>query len=145
MDNRRFEQYNEMHLAFIEMSRGINEVMERQGIDISREQMGVFKLLFENKKLTLKEIAEMQGVFKTAISKRIKKMEEKGYVKKISSNDKREKLVVLTEFGITFYKNRLLLLYKGLEEKLNLSATEIDKLMMHIIDIKNILIKDLSK
>ncbi|HCU9055684.1 TPA: MarR family transcriptional regulator [Staphylococcus aureus] len=145
MDNRRFEQYNEMHLAFIEMSRGINEVMERQGIDISREQMGVFKLLFENKKLTLKEIAEMQGVFKTAISKRIKKMEEKGYVKKISSNDKREKLVVLTEFGITFYKNRQLLLYKGLEEKLNLSATEIDKLMMHIIDIKNILIKDLSK
>ncbi|HCU6971291.1 winged helix DNA-binding protein [Staphylococcus aureus] len=145
MDKRRFEQYNEMHLAFIEMSRGINEVMERQGIDISREQMGVFKLLFENKKLTLKEIAEMQGVFKTAISKRIKKMEEKGYVKKISSNDKREKLVVLTEFGITFYKNRQLLLYKGLEEKLNLSATEIDKLMMHIIDIKNILIKDLSK
>ncbi|BBK64312.1 TPA: MarR family transcriptional regulator [Staphylococcus aureus] len=145
MDKRRFEQYNEMHLAFIEMSRGINEVMERQGIDISREQIGVFKLLFENKKLTLKEIAEMQGVFKTAISKRIKKMEEKGYVKKISSNDKREKLVVLTEFGITFYKNRQLLLYKGLEEKLNLSATEIDKLMMHIIDIKNILIKDLSK
>ncbi|HBC4174931.1 TPA: MarR family winged helix-turn-helix transcriptional regulator [Staphylococcus aureus] len=145
MDKRRFEQFNEMHLAFIEMSRAINEVIERQGIDISREQMGVFKLLFENKKLTLKEIAEMQGVFKTAISKRIKKMEERGYVKKISSNDKREKVVVLTEFGITFYKNRQLLLYKGLEEKLNLSTTEIDKLMMHIIDIKNILIKDLSK
>ncbi|MCG9797301.1 MarR family transcriptional regulator [Staphylococcus argenteus] len=82
MDNIKFEQFNELHLGFIELSKVINEVIEEQNIEISREQMGVFKLLFENKQMTMKEIAERQGVFKTAISKRIKKMEEKGFVKK---------------------------------------------------------------
>ncbi|MCS5348255.1 winged helix DNA-binding protein [Staphylococcus aureus] len=142
MDKERFEQFNELHLGFIELSKVINEVIEEQNIEISREQMGVFKLLFENKQMTMKEIAERQGVFKTAISKRIKKMEEKGFVKKISSKDKREKVVVLTEFGISFYKNRQLLLYKGLEEKLKLSKSDTKVLITYINEIKKLLVKD---
>ena len=50
MNKNTLKQLNEIHLAFIELSKQINEVLEEQNIDISREQMGVFKLLMENKK-----------------------------------------------------------------------------------------------
>ena len=53
---KRFEQFNELHLGFIELSKVINEVIEEQNIEISREQMGVFKLLFENKQMTMKKL-----------------------------------------------------------------------------------------
>ena len=49
-EQNTLKQLNEIHLAFIELSKQINEVLEEQNIDISREQMGVFKLLMENKK-----------------------------------------------------------------------------------------------
>ncbi|MGC9651942.1 MarR family winged helix-turn-helix transcriptional regulator [Staphylococcus warneri] len=82
MNKNTLKQFNEIHLAFIELSKQINEVLEEQNIDISREQMGVFKLLMENKKMSMKDIAYRQGVYKTAITKRIKKMKDKGFVKK---------------------------------------------------------------
>lgn len=141
MDTKKLEQFNELHLAFIEMSRKINEVIEEEDIDISREQLGVFKLLLEHKKLTMKEIAESQGVFKTAISKRVKKLEDKGYISKVSSTDAREKVIKLTEKGHQFYENRQNILYKGLEKKLNLNDDELQQLFSHVKAINSIFIK----
>ncbi|PTI59827.1 transcriptional regulator, partial [Staphylococcus warneri] len=63
MNKNTLKQLNEIHLAFIELSKQINEVLEEQNIDISREQMGVFKLLMENKKMSMKDIAYRQGVY----------------------------------------------------------------------------------
>lgn len=125
MDSIKYEQFNKLHLAYIEISKTINEVLEEQDINISREQLGVFKLLIQYRQLTLKEIAEKQGVFKTAISKRVKKMEEQNYVEKIASNDKREKMIVLTAQGIDFYKKRQQLLYEGMEKKLIITDEEL--------------------
>lgn len=141
MNKNTLKQYNELHLAFIELSKQINEVLEEQNIDISREQMGVFKLLMENKKMSMKDIAQKQGVYKTAITKRIKKMEDKGFVKKVNSVDKREKLISLTSEGYEFYQNRQELLYKGLEKKLNLSEDNIENIINHMSEIKLILQK----
>lgn len=142
MDSKKLEQFNELHLAFIELSRKINEVIEEEHIDISREQLGVFKLLLEHQRLSMKEIAENQGVFKTAISKRVKKLEDKGYVAKVSSVDAREKVIELTEKGHQFYENRQNILYKGLEKKLNLNNDELQQLFKHVKAINSILIKD---
>ena len=38
-----FQNLNQAHLLFIELSKAINEVLDEQDINISREQMGVFK------------------------------------------------------------------------------------------------------
>lgn len=139
MEKVTLEKYNKLHLQFIELSKKINEVIEEQAIDISREQLGVFKLLLENKNMSLKEIAFRQGVHKTAVTKRIKKMEEKGYVKKIKSQDKREKLIALTTQGHKFYQHRQELLYKGLEKKLNLNKENLDIIINKMNDIQSIL------
>lgn len=139
MDSNKYEQFNKLHLAYIEISKSINEVLEEQGINISREQLGVFKLLIQHRQLTLKEIAAKQGVFKTAISKRVKKLEEHGYIKRISSNDKREKLIVLTSKGLKFYENRQQLLYEGMEKKLNISEDDLVTLTESIQKINGIL------
>ena len=141
MNKNTLKQLNEIHLAFIELSKQINEVLEEQNIDISREQMGVFKLLMENKKMSMKDIAYRQGVYKTAITKRIKKMKDKGFVKKVNSVDKREKLISLTSEGYEFYQNRQELLYKDLEKKLDLSEDNLENIINHMYEIKSIIQK----
>lgn len=142
MDAKAYEQFNAFHLAYIEISKIINEVLEENNIDISREQLGVFKLLLEYRQLTIKEIASSQGVFKTAISKRIKKLEDKGFVMKLESTDKREKVIALTDQGYEFYQNRQRILYEGLEKKFNLAQKEKEQLFDYVNGINSILLKD---
>lgn len=142
MQEITFEKFNQLHLTFIKINQIINEVIEEKDIKISREQLGVFKLLLKYKKLTLKEIAEMQGVFKTAISKRIKKLEEKGFVKQSISSDKREKLIMLTEEGYHFYEIRQMMLYEGIMKKLNIDAGEVDEIYLYLDKINKIIAKE---
>lgn len=138
MDNKTFQYLNDAHLSFIQLSKTINEVLEEEQIQISREQLGVFKLLNEQGSLSINEIAHQQGVFKTAISKRIAKLEKHGYVIKKVGEDKREKRVQLTEKGQTFYQERQLKLYQGLIKKLNLNDEDISKILNHIHQIQHI-------
>jgi hypothetical protein len=39
-------------------------------LTISKEQIGVFNLLNEHQQLTIKEIVDVQGAFKTVLSKK---------------------------------------------------------------------------
>ncbi|MBC1471943.1 winged helix DNA-binding protein [Listeria seeligeri] len=94
------------------------------------------------KKMTLKEIADKQRVFKTAISKRVKKLEEKGFVKQTISSDKREKVIMLTEEGHQFYERRQIMLYEGMMEKLDINEEDMDELYIHADKINNILKKE---
>ncbi|MBC1480332.1 MarR family winged helix-turn-helix transcriptional regulator [Listeria seeligeri] len=142
MQKLTFEQFNQLHLIFINIDRLINEVIEEKNINISREQIGVFKLLMKYKKMTLKEIADKQRVFKTAISKRVKKLEEKGFVKQTISSDKREKVIMLTEEGHQFYERRQIMLYEGMMEKLDINEEDMDELYIHVNKINNILKKE---
>lgn len=139
MNSKTFEQFNQFHHAFIRINQLINDVIEEQNINISREQLGVFKLLMKHKTMTLKDIAEKQGVFKTAITKRVRKLEEKGFIKKINSDDKREKLIELTEEGYQFYESRQKLLYEGMAKKLDISDEEVDELSKYLEEINNII------
>ncbi|WP_258191598.1 MarR family winged helix-turn-helix transcriptional regulator [Staphylococcus pasteuri] len=109
---------------------------------MSREQLGIFKLLLEHKQLSVNQIAEKQGVYKTAISKRIKKLETKHFVERIKSGDKREKVIQLTEEGLQFYNNRQNKLYEGFKRKLNLNNKELNDLFDYTNHINDILKKD---
>ena len=130
MKGNELQQFNQFHLTFIEISKIINEVIDEENIDISREQLGIFKLLLEHKQLSVNQIAEKQGVYKTAISKRIKKLETKHFVERIKSGDKREKVIQLTEEGLQFYNNRQNKLYEGFKRKLNLNNKELNDLLI---------------
>lgn len=142
MENNELQQFNQFHLVFIEISKTINDVIDEENIDISREQLGIFKLLLEYKQLTLNQIAEMQGVYKTAISKRIKKLEGKSFVERIKSEDKREKVMQLTDEGLQFYNNRQNKLYEGFKRKLDLNSKELNELFGYANKINHILKKD---
>lgn len=139
MDQSSFEEFNNMHLTFIKVNQLINEVIEEQNIDISREQLGVFKLLLKHKQLPLKTIAEKQGVFKTAVSKRVKKLEEKGFVTRISSSDKREKVITLTDEGIRFYEERQRILYESFMKKLNLDKVQAAEFFSNMREVDQLL------
>ncbi|MCD9065687.1 winged helix DNA-binding protein [Staphylococcus pasteuri] len=142
MKGNELQQFNQFHLTFIEISKIINEVIDEENIDISREQLGIFKLLLEHKQLSVNQIAEKQGVYKTAISKRIKKLETKHFVERIKSEDKREKVIQLTEEGLQFYNNRQNKLYEGFKRKLNLNSKELNDLFDYTNHINDILKKD---
>lgn len=139
MNNKIYKKLNNFHLLFIETSKTINNVLLKEDLAISREQIGVFKLLNEHRQLTVKEIADAQGVFKTAVSKRIKKLEDRGFVIRVQSKDKREKLIQLTNEGQLFFDTRQEKLYTGLIQELNLKSEDIEKINNHVNEIKNII------
>lgn len=69
---------------------------------ISMEQSNVLRLLSHHHALSITEITEKQGVNKAAVSRRIKKLIDSGFVALQKSNnniDQRLKYVVLTDKG----------------------------------------------
>ncbi|GKV68364.1 hypothetical protein NCCP2716_08620 [Sporosarcina sp. NCCP-2716] len=66
----------------------------------SPEQIQTLKLLAAYGSLSNSKLAELQGVHKSAITARIKKLEDKGFVQTArSTHDQRAKVVQLTEAG----------------------------------------------
>lgn len=68
--------------------------------EYSPEQMQVLKLISKEESMTAGRLALLQGVHKSAISSRLKKLVEKELVVIKPSGDKREKLIVLTDKGL---------------------------------------------
>lgn len=72
--------------------------------EYSPEQIQVLKLIHKEGEITSGRLAILQGVHKSAISNRLKKLKEKELVDTKSSGDKREKILVLTPQGETVIK-----------------------------------------
>ena len=86
------------------MIYGTEHVIKNMDIPIwkeySPEQIQVLKILLAYGTLSSGKLAEIQGVHKSAVSNRLKKLEEKGLV--LSSrdeNDQRSKVIQLTSAG----------------------------------------------
>ncbi len=66
----------------------------------SPEQIQMLKLIKKEEKLTSNQLAELQGVHKSAISNRLKKLMEKNVVTMLDSEeDQRTKYIELTDEG----------------------------------------------
>ena len=86
----------------------INEVLATNNIDLTREQWIVLIKLNQHGVLAQNELAFITERDKTSLTRLINTMERKGLVsRKISQNDKRVKLVYLTNLGKMEYKNAL--------------------------------------
>ncbi|MDT4039383.1 winged helix DNA-binding protein, partial [Staphylococcus aureus] len=80
------------------------EIVKETGLSnlLSREQIDAMRIIKNEGKVTINELAGLQNIFKTAASKRIAKLEEMGYVQRAYSDNKRIKLIMLSDEGETF-------------------------------------------
>lgn len=81
--------------------------------EYSREQIQVLKLLDKEGGLTSRRLASLQGVHKSAISSRIKKLLSNQLIHIVETKDKREKQLELTSKGRSLIKqsNQVLTTY----------------------------------
>ncbi|WP_210125353.1 MarR family transcriptional regulator [Staphylococcus sp. GDY8P85P] len=107
---------------------------------ISMEQSNVLRLLSHHHALSITEITEKQGVNKAAVSRRIKKFIDSGFVALQKSNnniDQRLKYVVLTDKGRQYTEENNEIVSDIVSDMVaDLSSKDIEKALsvLYIID-----------
>lgn len=82
------------------MDYHLHEAMNRQGLDLSKEQMIVLKKLHDNDGINQNELASLTYRDKSSLARLLSKMESKNYIiRKQSSEDKRANEIFLTPYG----------------------------------------------
>lgn len=72
--------------------------------EYSPEQMQLLKLIAREQRITSGRLAVLQGVHKSAVSSRIKKLLEKDLIRIVETENRREKLLELTEKGESIHQ-----------------------------------------
>ena len=109
--------------------------------EYSPEQIQVMKLIHKEGEITSGRLAILQGVHKSAISNRLKKLKEKELVETKSSSDKREKIIMLTEQGQAVIKrsDEVLHEYIGKLMSNQVDDQEIDQFLVTFRKLREIL------
>ncbi|TGB04874.1 MarR family winged helix-turn-helix transcriptional regulator [Halobacillus salinus] len=84
----------------------------------SQQQLETLRIIRENPNISQNTIASTQGVFKTAISNRIKKLEADGLVVIQPGEDMRKKSISLTEKGMNLLDKAEDVVYSKLDQLL---------------------------
>lgn len=109
----------------------LHEAFQREGLDLSKEQMVVLKKLHENDGLIQNELAYLTLRDKSSLARLLAKMERKNYITREQDDfDKRVNRVFLTETGkIAFRRTRPIIV--GLKEIMerNIKEEEIYQLI----------------
>lgn len=95
--------------------------------EYSPEQMQMLKLISKEGKVTSSRLAVLQGVNKSAISNRLKKLLQNGLVRIAESADKRQKLLEITTAG-----------EEALQQSNFALSSYIEKLMLEQVDDEEI-------
>ena len=83
----------------------IHDALQRQGLDLSKEQMIVLKKLHDKDGLAQNDLAFLTLRNKSSLTRLLVKMEHKGFIdRKQSSKDKRSNHVYLTDAGRAIFK-----------------------------------------
>ncbi|WP_167578693.1 MarR family winged helix-turn-helix transcriptional regulator [Jeotgalibacillus proteolyticus] len=118
----------EMTKAFIQFSEAIWSInayvggIMAQDAELkpySTQQLQTLRIINEHPDISQGEIAAIQGVFKTAISNRIKKLEQNSLIIIDSGRDKRERSVKITEKGIKLIEKSEAIIFGHLNELLH--------------------------
>ncbi|PUB13394.1 MarR family winged helix-turn-helix transcriptional regulator [Paenisporosarcina sp. OV554] len=109
--------------------------------EYSPEQIQVLKLIHKEGEITSGRLAILQGVHKSAISNRLKKLKEKELVDTKPSGDKREKILVLTQQGEMVIKrsDEVLHEYIGKLMSNQVNDQEIDQFLVTFRKLRKIL------
>ncbi|WP_144510523.1 MarR family winged helix-turn-helix transcriptional regulator [Bacillus sp. FJAT-22090] len=124
--------------------RVLRSVDEQLWKEYSPEQIQVLKLIGKEEMATAGRLAVLQGVHKSAISSRLKKLLEKNLVKQIPSEDKREKLLALTDDGKEVIKKSDYVIHSYIEKLLSdkVDAYEVEQFLQMFRKLKEILKMD---
>lgn len=95
--------------------------------EFSPEQMQSLKLISKEGQITSTRLAILQGVHKSAVSNRIKKLLQKELIQVVQTADRREKLLELTDVG-----------RQVLEESDQILAEYLEKLMSEQVNDQEI-------
>lgn len=117
----------------------LHEAFQRQGLDLSKEQMVVLKKLHENDGLIQNELAYLTLRDKSSLARLLAKMERKNYITREQDEfDKRVNLVFLTETGRTTFRRTqpILVGLKEIMEK-NIKEEEIYQLTTTLKSIQH--------
>ncbi len=109
--------------------------------EYSPEQIQVMKLIHKEGEITSGRLATLQGVHKSAISNRLKKLKEKELVDTKTSGDKREKIYVLTPQGEMVIKRSDEVLHEYIGKLLSnqVNDQEIDQFLVTFRKLKKIM------
>lgn len=125
---------------------GSEHVVKSVNVDVwdeySPEQIQVLKILSTQGPLSNGKLAEIQGVHKSAISTRLKKLEEKGLVASDKDpNDQRAKIVQLTSSGEEVLRKSDEAVYESIEKLFvgKVEEQEIDTFINTFRKLKDIL------
>lgn len=128
------------------MIYGTERVMKSMDLPLwqeySPEQIQVLKILSAHGKATSAQLADFQGVHKSAISNRIKKLEEKGLISLESDeHDRRSKVISLTEQGKQVVQISDEALYENIEKLFlgKVDEQELDEFLSIFRKLKDIL------
>ena len=107
-----------------EITNILRQIKLKSGQVLSFEQITALSIIHSNESITINELAEEQKIFKTAASKRIKKLEECGYVQIFPTDDKRLKAVCLTLEGELLLEEATVALTHSIKQCLDCCKTE---------------------
>ncbi|MCE5155034.1 MarR family transcriptional regulator [Staphylococcus hyicus] len=88
-------------IVVMNINKEIDDLIQDFNLDkkISSQHVECMRIIKNFDSLTIQQLAQHQKIYKTAASKRIKKLEKLGFVKQINSDNQRVKLVKLTIEG----------------------------------------------
>ncbi|MHD0396521.1 MarR family winged helix-turn-helix transcriptional regulator [Staphylococcus simulans] len=120
MNKEMKEALIKFDMSLMNINKYISDLLHQTKLKhmISREQLEALIMIRSHRRLTINELAELQGIFKTAASKRIHKLEKMGLVTQAASDNKRIKLMEMTEEGIQFLEEVKEKLARVVSEKL---------------------------
>lgn len=109
----------------------INDNLQMEGIKLTRNQFVVLKILSSRKGICQNELAFITERDKTSLTRLISTLESKGMVtRETAIDDKRKKIIYITELGSKTLTNAWPLM-KKLEEEVSrdVTAEELEKLL----------------
>ncbi|MCD8828815.1 MarR family winged helix-turn-helix transcriptional regulator [Staphylococcus gallinarum] len=120
VDSKIEEAITKFQIVMLRLNKEIIEVVKETGVSnlLSREQIEAMRIIQTEDKVTINELATLQNIFKTAASKRIGKLEEMGYVQRAYSDNKRIKLIQLSDEGAEFLQEATTQMTKAVKERI---------------------------
>ncbi|MCA0969233.1 winged helix-turn-helix transcriptional regulator [Halobacillus litoralis] len=110
----------------------------------SQQQLETLRIIRENPNISQNKIATTQGVFKTAISNRIKKLQEDGLITINAGEDMRKKSISLTGKGTELMETAEEVVYQNLDQLLegHFSQEEVMEFSQQLDKIVQLIKKD---
>ncbi|MDW4123711.1 winged helix DNA-binding protein [Staphylococcus saprophyticus] len=135
------EAITKFQIVMLHLNKEIVEIVKETGLSnlLSREQIDAMRIIKNEGKVTINELAGLQNIFKTAASKRIAKLEEMGYVQRAYSDNKRIKLIMLSDEGETFLQRATAVMTEEVKDRLGnkFTAEEVHHFVEQLTHIVN--------